>query len=69
MALYTTSGTIPPGLNEIEFIFSADFTGTVGGVAFDGAVDYSLPFSSSQPDGLSKISFVVTTGSVRVKTS
>lgn len=65
---HTASATIPPGFTEVEFIFSATFTGTVSGVAFAGATDYSTSFRADSKERLDEIDFTVTAGSVRVKT-
>lgn len=61
-------GTVPAGKKYVEFIFSADFTGTVLGDAFVGTTDYSVPFEATGNNTLAAIAYTRTAGSVRIKT-
>jgi len=65
ITLLTTSGTIAAGARGLTLIFSTDFTGTVGGVAFNGANDSSFTFPIPSGDTIGAVSYVVTTGSIR----
>lgn len=63
---YTANFTISEGSYvSIVLIFSSDFTGTVQGVAFAGAADYSLQLGANG-ELLKSVNVVVTAGSVRL---
>lgn len=67
ITLATSSGTVAGNAKRVTLIFSSDFTGTVGGVAFAGATDSSVTFSADQPgDTLAAIAYTVTAGNVRI---
>lgn len=63
--LYTASFEVPAGYTSFDLIFSSDFTGTVGGVAYAGTTDAVQSFTGNGTL-LGSIRVVVTTGSVRV---
>jgi hypothetical protein len=65
VATHSADFEVPAGFLSFDLIFSADFTGTVGGVAYSGATDAVQTFDG-KGDVLGGLKVVVTTGSVRV---
>lgn len=65
---YTGNFEIAAGFLSVVLIFSADFTGTVKGVAFSGVNDDTISFQDGTP-ATSSIPVVVSAGSVRVITT
>lgn len=65
----STGATIAAGKRYIEFIFSADFTGTIGGQTFSGATDssYNLPLLNNA-DTYSALNYTISAGSARLTT-
>jgi hypothetical protein len=63
----SSSGSVAAGKKYISLIFSSDFTGTVGGVAFVGATDafYDVP-KLENGETYAALSYTVTAGSVRI---
>lgn len=64
--LVTTSGSTRASVRAVTFIFSSDFTGTISGIAFSGATDTSFTPPIQSGDSFVAISYVVTTGSIRI---
>lgn len=64
----SASGSIAAGSRKNTLIFSGDFTGSVLGVAFSGAVDGSLTIDAPSGDTLAAIAYIVTAGSIRIIT-
>lgn len=62
----TASGNIAAGAHSHVIVFSSDFTGTIAGLAYDGANDASITLAAPFKDTLPAIAVVVTTGSLRV---
>lgn len=74
----TSSGTTPSRAKQITFIFSTDFTGTIAGACFAGTAgacgsgspaDYSFTLTAPQGDSFAAITYVVTTGTLRIETT
>lgn len=62
----SASGTVASGARSVQFIFSADFTGTIQGVAYSGATDAVQPFTASFNDTLGAITYTRSAGSLRI---
>jgi hypothetical protein len=63
------SGSVAAGKRFIEFMLSADFAGTIGGVTFAGTTDYSVgPFIAPVADTLGAIAYTISAGSMRILT-
>ena len=67
LTVVSTSGSIAAGARYVEFIFTANFTGTIKTVAFAGANDavYSLPILPGVQT-YPAIPYTVTAGSMRM---
>lgn len=59
-------GATEPGKRVVTFIFSADFVGTLNGVAFTGAADSYLELRAPEGSTLASVFWVRTAGTVRV---
>lgn len=66
--LVTTGGNVAAGAKYVNFIFSQDFTGTIGGVAFSGVTDLQVSFDAPPGDKLKQLDYTVTAGSIRIIT-
>lgn len=66
IASVSSSGSVATGARQVTLVFSSDFTGSVLGVAFSGAVDASLTLGGVPNATLTAISYTVTTGSIRI---
>ena len=63
---FTGDTTVDAGAKSVTFIFSPDFTGKIGGVAFAGADDTSIDFNAPPGEALGPIDVVVSAGTVRI---
>lgn len=65
----STGATIGAGKRYIEFIFSSDFAGTIGGQTFSGATDsaWSLPLLNNA-DTYAALVYTISAGSARLTT-
>lgn len=62
----TAAGSTTAGSRYVLFIFSSDFVGTIGGVAFTGAADSSLELRAPEGDTFAAIPWTRSAGTVRV---
>lgn len=62
----TTSGSVTTGAIWMSFTLSADFTGSINGVARDGATILSVPFGPVQGYKYPAIAYVRTTGTITI---
>lgn len=65
----STGATIAAGKRYIEFIFSSDFAGTIGGQTFSGTTDfsYNLPLLNGA-DTYAALVYTISAGSARLTT-
>lgn len=63
---FTANTIVDAGSKSVAFIFSSDFTGSIGGVAFSGANDASIDFNGPHGEVLGPIDVIVTAGTVRI---
>lgn len=62
----SSSGTVSAGARKLTFIFSADFSGTVLGAAFEGATDTAITIDAPSGDTLAAVAYTRSAGSVRI---
>jgi len=68
---YTTvasgsGATIAAGARSVLFIVNADFDGTIGGMAFNGGKDASLPFPAMGEHTYPAINYTRSGGTLRI---
>lgn len=63
---YTADFNIPTGFLNVDLIFSADFAGTVGGVAYSGATDEVLSFEGGAERIDNQLPVTISAGSIRL---
>lgn len=69
LSTVSSSGSVAAGKRYIEFVFSPDFAGTIGGVAWAGATDteYSLPLLQGAIT-YPALAYTISAGSARLTT-
>lgn len=61
------TASVAAGARRIEFLLDSDFEGTIDGVAFSGADDYSVgPFVADGGNTLDAIDYEITAGGLRI---
>lgn len=63
------NGSVAAGKRWIQFIFSSNFSGTIGGVAFSGTTDsvWEVPVAQGA-DTYAALSYTIGAGSARIST-
>lgn len=64
-SVHTADFEVPAGYLSFDLILSSDFTGTIGGVAYDGSND-AVQSYDGKGTPLGSMQVVVTTGTVRL---
>lgn len=62
----SSSGSTRDQVRGVTFIFSSDFSGTVGGITFSGATDSSFTPPIPPNDTFGPIAYTVSAGSIRI---